>query len=117
MRASFVGLGWFPMFYTRECISSANISIAWAPTTNLGYKTGNCSAGTELWTTGKLLREMRAMGCFASDFPTFLFNVNAAATFLERSLQLVQLACTYIYFSFFSPPSLHWARLRALGLT
>ena len=55
-----------------------------------------------------------SMGCFASDFPTFLLHVNAATTFSERRLQVVQsLVHTYI----FLPPPLHWARLRALGLT
>ena len=38
------------------------------------------------------------MGCFASDFPTFLLHVNAATTFSERRLQVVQsLVHTYIF--------------------
>ena len=65
----------------------------------------------------KCCEKCGSMGCFASDFPRFLFHVNAATTLSERRLQIVQsLVCTYINFSF-PPPPLHWARLRALGLT
>ena len=70
--------------------------------THLGYKTGNVLEVQSFGRLGNCCEKCGAMGCFASDFPTFLFNENAAATFSEKRLQLVQLACTYIYFFFAS---------------
>ena len=97
--------------------STSNKSCPWAPTTNLRHKTGNVLQLQSFGQLGKCCEKCGSMGCFASDFPAFLLHVNAATTFSERRIQVVQsLVCTYIYFSF-PPPPLHWARLRALGLT
>lgn len=66
---------------------------------------------------GNCCEKCGPMGCFASGFQTCEFHVNAVATFAEGRLQIVKsLVRTCICFSF-PPPSLHWARLRALALT
>ena len=58
---------------------------------------------------GRCCEKCGSIGCF----PTFLFHVNAATTFSERRLQVVQeVVCAYIYFS-----TLTWSRLRTFGLT
>ena len=70
--------------------STAKKSFPWAPTTNLGHKTGNVLQVQSFGQLGKCCEKCGSMGCFASDFPTFLLHVNAATTFSERRLQVVQ---------------------------
>ena len=95
--------------------STSTKSFPWAPTTKLGHRTGNFLQVQSFGQLGKCCEKCDSMGCFASDFPTFVFHVNAAATFPKRCLQVVQsFGCSYIYFVFLPPP-LHWARLWALG--
>ena len=81
--------------------NTSNKSFPWAPTTNLGHKTGKVLQAQSFEQLGKGCEKCGSMGCFAADFPTFLFHVKAATTFSERRLQVVQsLVCTYIYFFF-----------------
>ena len=81
---------------------SSNKSFPWAPSTELGHKTGNVLRVQSFGELGKCCQcceKCGSMVCFASDFPTFLFHVNVATTFSERRLQVVQsLVCPYISF-------------------
>ena len=63
--------------------STSNKLFPWAPTTNFGHKTGNVLQVQSFGQLGKCCEKCGSMGCFASDFPTFLLHVNAAATFSE----------------------------------
>ena len=62
--------------------STSNKSFAWAPATNLGHKTGNVQQVQSFGQLGKCCEKYGAMGCFASDFPTFLLHVNVVTRFL-----------------------------------
>ena len=86
--------------------STSKKSFPWAPTTNLGHKTGNVLQVQSSGQLGKCCEKCGSMGCFffggggcfASDFPTFLLHVNAATTFSEKGLQVVQsLVHTYFF--------------------
>ena len=78
----------------------------------MGHKTENALQVQRFQQLGSCWEKCGPMGCFASDFPTFLFHVNGAATYSERCLPVVQsLVCTYIRI-FFPPPPLHWASQR-----
>ena len=81
-----------------HCVeSTSNKSFLWAPTTELEHKTGNVQRVQIFGELGRCCEKCGSMVCFASDFPTFLFHLNAATTFSERRLQIVQsLVCTYI---------------------
>ena len=81
--------------------STSNKSFPLAPTTNLGHKAGNVLHVQRFGQLENCCERCGSMGWFASDFPTFLFHVNAATTFPERCLQVVQslVSHTYIFFS------------------
>ena len=67
------------------------ISFPWAPTTNWGHK------NLQLQTFGQFrncCEKFGPMGRFASDLPTFLFHVRAAATFFYRCLQVGPPKCS-----------------------
>ena len=75
--------------------STSNKSFPLAPTTNLGHKSGNVLHVQSFGQLENCCERCGSMGWFASDFPTFLFHVNAATTFPERCLLS---GFTYIYF-------------------
>ena len=90
--------------------STSNLTLPWAPTTNLGHQTGYVLHR-------KLLGELRSdrMLCLGLSrisvrmlLPRFLKNRPQVVQ------QLVRTHISYICFSFIPP--LHWVRLRALGL-
>ena len=84
----------------------------------LGTRNWKSFAGTRLWVIGKLLQEMRPMGLSFAVFPGCLFHVRMSSKFVRDACKLYRVSyfLVYIFFSFPLPP-LHWARLRALGLT
>ena len=60
-----------------------------APTATLGYKTGNVLQVQSFGQLGKCCEKCGSMGCFVSDFLTFLLHVNSGTTIFGRRPQVI----------------------------